>query len=93
MDYTKGEWEVSKHATPSYAPQYGIYSEGSNDFCIVKDENAESNAHLIASAPDLFEALKEADNWLNGRLVCGGKERLISITQRALAKSKGNIDS
>ena len=57
--HTKGKWEVSKHATPDYAPQYGIHKGGTNDFCIVKDKEAEANAHLIAAAPDLLEACKE----------------------------------
>jgi hypothetical protein len=53
------KWEITKHATPEYSPQYGIYEEGSqNDFCIVKGE--ESLARLISAAPDLLEACEWA---------------------------------
>ena len=58
---TQGDWQITKHGTPDYAPQYGIYSGESNDFCIVKDENAEDNAALIAAAPKLLAMCKEID--------------------------------
>ena len=58
---TQGEWTICKHATPEYAPQFGIYAGDSRDFCIVKGDkadNAKDNAHLIAAAPKLLEACK-----------------------------------
>lgn len=58
--HTKGEWNISKHATPEYAPQFGIYAEDGNDFVIVKGEKAEANAKIIAAAPELLEALNLA---------------------------------
>jgi len=59
--HTPGPWLASRLASPDYAPQYGIYSESNpNDFAIVKGDNAEANARLIASAPDLLEALENA---------------------------------
>jgi len=54
-------WNITKHATPEYAPQYGIYKDDSrSDFCIVRGEDAKTNARLIAAAPDLLEACKYA---------------------------------
>ena len=59
MEHTKGNWETSKLASPDYAPQYGAYAKGErNAFCIVTGENAESDARLIAAAPDLLAACK-----------------------------------
>ncbi len=63
--HTQGNWEISKHATPDYAPQYGIHNGRRNDFCIVKGENAEANAQLIAAAPELLRAVKGEFAMLN----------------------------
>ena len=59
--HTPAPWGVSKHATPDYAPQYGIYAgDGSaSDHVIVRGDNAQADAALIAAAPDLLEALQE----------------------------------
>ena len=63
---TQGNWEVSKHATPDYAPQYGIYADGErNDLCTVKGENAQDNARLIAAAPELLAASRILTNCLS----------------------------
>lgn len=57
--HTPGPWNISKHATPDYAPQFGIYAEGCrNDLAYVVHENTEANARLIAAAPDLLAALQ-----------------------------------
>lgn len=56
--HTPGPWEVSKHGTPDYAPQFGIYAEGrQNDLATVKGDSAEANARLIAAAPELLAEL------------------------------------
>jgi len=61
MEKTQEEWEVSKHATPEYAPQYGVYVDGErNGFCIVTGEDAEAKAHLISAAPIFADVC----NWL-----------------------------
>jgi hypothetical protein len=58
---TPGPWATSKHATPEYAPQYGVYAEdGSNaDLAIVKGENAKAAARRGAdprkAVPDTGE--------------------------------------
>jgi len=59
--HTPGPWNISKHAAPDYCPQFGIYADGAaahSDLAIVKDENAQANARLIAAAPELLEALR-----------------------------------
>ncbi len=57
--HTPGPWTVSKHGTPAYALQFGVYaSDDTNDFAIVRYDNAEANANLISAAPELLEALE-----------------------------------
>jgi len=60
--HTPGPWEVSKHATPEYAPQYGVYTGNGNDFAIVNGDNATADAALIAAAPELLAALQDMLN-------------------------------
>lgn len=48
---TKGLCETGKHATPDYAPQYGVYIHNeNNDFCIVRRKNAKDDADFIVDA-------------------------------------------
>lgn len=58
-EHTSGPLSVIRHATPDYAPQFGIYADGqSHDLAIVKGDNAEADAHLFAAAPELLGALR-----------------------------------
>ncbi len=57
LQCTSGTWEISKHGTPDYAPQYGVYS-GDSTIATVTGDNARADAALIAAAPDLLKALK-----------------------------------
>jgi len=62
MNYTKGEWEVTqwsaKHGFNVFSENGFICSVplGSPPHTMVETE---ANAQLIASAPDMYEALKE----------------------------------
>lgn len=57
--HTPGPWDIGKHATPDYAPQFGIYSgAAARDHVIVKGGNAATDAALIAAAPELLTALQ-----------------------------------
>lgn len=97
--HTPGPWEVSKHGTPSYAPQFGIYAEGEqNDLAIVKGENAEADAILMAAAPDLLGVLKEAEEIIFGPiadLITGdqmaetGAYDVLDTIRKAIAKAEG----
>lgn len=59
--HTPGPWAISKLATPSYAPEFGIYAEGSErDLARIIGDNSTANATLIAAAPDLLDALYNA---------------------------------
>lgn len=90
---TQGTWEASKHATPDYAPQYGIYADGEqNDLCTVKSENAKDDARLIAAAPNLLEACKLAATALKDHLQYDTGESLerdgFNAVTQAIAKAE-----
>jgi len=61
MKHTAGPWTHKATATPDYAKQYAVYQaedNGSRDIAIVYDgKEAEANAELIASAPELLASL------------------------------------
>lgn len=61
-NHTPGHWAISKHATPDYAPQFGVYSDDSSkDLAIIKGDNANADAALVAAAPDLLAALQAVE--------------------------------
>jgi len=60
--HTPGPWNMITHATPEYAPQFGIYADGQQfDFGIIRGADAKANARLIAAAPDLLFIAKRID--------------------------------
>lgn len=70
--HTPGPWAIGQHATPDYAPQYGVYAERGDDrdLATVKGGNAEANARIIAAAPELFELALRCQGYF---LKVGGK--------------------
>ena len=74
INYTKGKWKVTDSAFSRYSTYRGK-ATGARQFITAElDEVAEvqgdtieetkANAQLIAAAPDLYEACKEASEWL-----------------------------
>lgn len=60
MNHTPGPWAISRLATPDYAPEFGIYAEGSQrDLARVFGDNSAADAALIRAAPMLLAALQE----------------------------------
>jgi hypothetical protein len=57
--HTPGPWEISRHATPDYAPQYGVYTENNRHIATVRGDHAEEDARLIAAAPELLDVLQD----------------------------------
>ena len=77
--WTAGEWIVSKHGTPDYAPQYGIHN-GGNDFVIVKGDNAKAYAARIVAA-------------VNACAKIADPERAVPALVEALRKLVHDIDA
>lgn len=85
--HTPKDWSVCRHATPDYAPQYGIFAgDSQSDLAIVRGNNAESNAHLIASAPDLLSTLENLRNEAVGYLADLNRHGVDTITLRGAIK-------
>lgn len=71
MEYTKGEWAVTNTAFERFSTfrgkRTGARTFVTNGFELDEiaevqgdtEEEAEANAHLIAAAPDMYQALKE----------------------------------
>ena len=89
MNYTKGEWLIAEEDRNFV---YCLCNAGINTFSLLvqggydnnnkrtSKEELEANAHLIASAPLMYEALKEADN-------------LIKLARQYFPKSIRNSDT
>lgn len=66
MNYTKGEWKVDyggtighiKAVSISGTPTVCRYAPPPDCASSITGEEIEANAHLIAAAPELYEALK-----------------------------------
>lgn len=78
--FTKGEWVANASEFPF--PHGLIYIDGGG-FDISGDPNCVANAHLIASAPDMYEAL---------RSICNGEGLQPGTTiEGILAKARGEL--
>jgi hypothetical protein len=82
---TPGPWEVVKHGTPAYHPQFGVYAPNGdgNDHAVVTGDNAEADAALIAAAPSLLIACR-------AMLECQADlcESCIRLARAAIAKAE-----
>jgi len=88
MEYTKGEWEVTKHRPLDnlvIVIKHGEHAYNDDRICQVDvAPKAKANAHLIAAAPDMYEAL---------RMLSYGSDSDIELAKilgrKALAKAEG----
>ena len=98
MEYTKGEWYTHHN---DYNDTYSILANGSsftlaevptyvNDLREEKEE-AKANAHLMASAPELYKALQMARDllFIIAEDHVGGLRWSLSICDKALASARG----
>lgn len=89
MSYTKGEWtlNIGDDGAVIYEPDIGTIAEIPIDIM-----GWEANAHLIAAAPDMYEALKSVRDCFNA-LIEQGRMALIfrspeKLVNQALAKAE-----
>jgi hypothetical protein len=89
MEYTKGKWMVDRHIVAS--------SEGDAICAVYEHEDgvAEANAHLIAAAPDMYEALRTWDKLRAMQPLDSGADidailqKCAEITDKAILKAEG----
>jgi hypothetical protein len=99
-EFTKGEWILSKalgdhydRFKGDYAVRVGSVNGSLGDGCIVaicpnegQILNAKFNAQLILAAPDMYEALKEANNLIEAS---ADNQDVVMHIHEALAKAEG----
>ena len=86
MSYTPGPWKVQKKSFDHYP----VYRETSDDFTFICSCNSLQDTHLIAAAPELLEAAKDAKKLLEPELVEPGRTvfwKLVSAIAKAEGKS------
>ena len=96
--HTPGPW--TSRATASLGPQYVVYPEAAGpDVAIVYDHDGctEANARLLASAPELLEALRQwrstigpmsiGERWTTEQALAAYK--CMSASRAAIAKAEG----
>jgi len=92
MNYTKGEWIADNGESELWGifqkeDCQGIAYLCEPDGALLRPEEAEANANLIAAAPDMYEVLKMARE----ELCFGGDwETAKAKIGKALAKAEGN---
>jgi len=75
MPYTKGDW---KHTGDGV-----IIADDGRQICAVFPRDREANVHLIVAAPEMYEALKEA------QIYTKQNDRVHFKVEQALAKVEG----
>jgi len=99
--YTKGPWEwdgnVCDYDKDNEAPWLVTERKNNTSYVVLSGEiecDSEANARLIAAAPELLEALEEAndmaDKLLRGVPVRNADEVILRVS-KAIAKAKGGI--
>lgn len=84
-NHTPGPWKHDE--------TWGLIKYGKTEICALHSGN-EANARLIASAPDLLEALQEAYNAIawdipGGNLSDAEQEVLLDAIRAAISKAEG----
>jgi len=90
MTHTPRPWEISY--STNFPDQQTIQAVGSDRILAVidrADEQDIANAHLIAAAPDLLEALEAARKWMDDRRELAEYVPEIAMALDALAKAEG----
>jgi len=98
--HTEGPWSYEvrpNHAGP--APRYVITSETTDRIAVISERGGaaspEANARLIASAPDLLEALELCADWLSTEFETDiegdnfHSREILDPARAAIAKAKG----
>ena len=102
IKFTKGPWKMVENSweyTTIYSNDSEICTLNINDATedneIELSQVMEANAHLIAAAPDLYEALEEIINseWMVTHDWGGDRNSVMEKGRKALAKARGKEDT
>ncbi|NIH74463.1 hypothetical protein FHV99_001670 [Ochrobactrum sp. P20RRXII] len=95
--FTPGPWEAGRADVASIVD--GVDSKwiyGGGEYCAIASgrvtgswETVMANAHLIAAAPELYEALEASNEKIRTLLFDGDDHPLVSANKAALAKARG----
>ena len=97
MTHTPGPWAFRK-GTEESQPSYCVHSKKTGDVILTFDhdqygygneQEVESNAHLIAAAPDLLEALSEIIAAWHKSTTGAIRTDIITRAEDAINKAKG----
>lgn len=102
MNYTQGEWKVTKwsshneiHVSAEYDNNLHFVANCGHtgeDETLPYNKEAEANAHLISASPDMYEALNNLYNKLTSmKTITTDPEanKLLRDAQKALCKAEG----
>ena len=88
MEYTKGEWKaVETEPNNPDSWEYHVTCDVGYKHTVCRDANVD-NAHLIAAAPDMYEACKQALRTFEAHKIRPFDPRYLKLSQ-ALAKAEG----
>ena len=92
--HTPGPWEIKRHFDSCYryisAPEHIALAQVV--WCVEEEERSpvcEANAHLIAAAPELLEALENLLKVYEGE--GGAQHHAGDMARAAIAKAKGGV--
>ena len=93
--WLKGPWDFDTELGQVVTPEETILDI---DYCctIDSDDQREATGHLIAAAPELYEALVEARRYVLGAYECAfpnesENQRILESVDAALAKARGEL--
>jgi len=81
-NHTQGKWHVKENG--GKGELVGVASDRSNWF--IAEECLDADAQLIAAAPEMLEALKSAEKWLDG---WASADPYVGLIREAIAKAEG----
>jgi hypothetical protein len=85
--HTPGPWTTSRDAVPEGIVQITVYAEQDGER-VATVFQSEANAPLIAAAPDLLDACRDAEQYL-GATESGPPSTLLRTVRAAIAKAQG----
>ncbi len=90
MKHTPGPWKAYKRAEPVGFAEYEIHYSDDGE-CVAEVVHGEADAHLIAAAPDMYEALVSICEYWNGGpdSAVDAIEHAMVVANEALAKAEG----